>query len=209
MALSLFTLLTWQVLAEAGKPIGWDRPLAEDLKEHAEEHPWLRHFFLYFTLLGSRGPMGVVAFAGVAVAFLRREYWLGAVWVVVTGGGALIDLGLKASIDRPRPLAYVDPDVHIDHQSFPSGHAMGSSIGYGMWLFVLRRRLKHQARRRAVTLGFVAFIALIGFSRLYLRAHWLTDVLAGYLVGSAWLLLGIALLLSVLIIKPPPETASQ
>jgi undecaprenyl-diphosphatase len=92
---------------------------------------------------------------------------------------ALVHL-LKAGIDRPRPTAAL---VHTTLASFPSGHA-AYSVGYVAIAFVLATQIR---RRRALALGsLAALLALIvGFTRVYLRAHYVTDVLAGWALGVA------------------------
>ena len=89
---------------------------------------------------------------------------------------------LKLVFHRQRPeLAY----VHLDTYSFPSGHATGATAIYGVVIYLLvRDRLR--STRIMAGVGFVALIALVGFSRLYLEAHYLSDVLAGCSLGAAW-----------------------
>ena len=93
---------------------------------------------------------------------------------------------LKLVFHRPRPeLAY----VHLDTYSFPSGHAAGSAAVYALVLYLLAR---HAPPRWQVfaAIGYVVLVAIIGFSRLYLEVHYLSDVLAGLrwrVRAAAWL----------------------
>jgi undecaprenyl-diphosphatase len=95
---------------------------------------------------------------------------------------------LKQSLDRSRPpLEWRDRAVRENNQSYPSGHSMGSSIGYGMLGYALARDQRRR-RLRAVTSGFLfSLVAAIAFSRVYLRAHWFSDVVGGCLIGVTWL----------------------
>jgi undecaprenyl-diphosphatase len=90
---------------------------------------------------------------------------------------------LKLAFHRPRPeLAYLDLSTY----SFPSGHAAGSAAVYGALAFLLGRRLG-RGGRIACAAVFVALVCVIGFTRLYLEVHYLSDVLAGFSIGITWL----------------------
>ena len=100
--------------------------------------------------------------------------------------GGVVDSVVKILVDRPRP-SLIDPVATAHGQSFPSGHSMTSMVGYGVLLIVFlppgNRRL------RAILIGAAAtLVLLIGFSRLALGVHYITDVLGGFVLGGAWLL---------------------
>ena len=69
---------------------------------------------------------------------------------------------------------------------------MNSMIAYGFLLVLLLDHVHERGRRVALILGGIAVIAAIGFSRVYLGVHFLTDVVGGWLAGAAWLIVGIA-----------------
>ncbi|MFZ1586333.1 MAG: phosphatase PAP2 family protein, partial [Saprospiraceae bacterium] len=76
--------------------------------------------------------------------------------------------------------------------SFPSGHSMAAVAFYGMIFYlIIRNNLSH---RLFWFVAGIVFILLIGFSRIYLGVHFLTDVLAGYVLGLLWLLLGLSII---------------
>ena len=90
---------------------------------------------------------------------------------------------IRLSLHRPRPYALYEG---IEQYSFPSGHALMSVVVYGFLAFLLVRALRGRPRR--VVLGItIPLIALIAVSRLYLGAHWLSDVLGGLNFGTAWI----------------------
>ncbi|GAA2893103.1 hypothetical protein Acy02nite_40510 [Actinoplanes cyaneus] len=121
----------------------------------------------------------------VAVLLIRRRQRL-ALYLIVTGAGAMIlDPSLKTLVGRVRPVVE-SPVAHAPGNSFPSGHALGSMVVYGMLALALLPAVRR--KWRPVFLGLIALIvALIGFSRIALGVHFLSDVLAGWLLGIAWI----------------------
>lgn len=100
----------------------------------------------------------------------------------------LIMLGLKLLFNRHRPLIpLLEPAKGL---SFPSGHAFMSVCFYGLLMIIIWKEEKpHPVLKWTLLLLVVALLLSIGFSRIYLRVHYFTDVLAGFCIGSFWLLL--------------------
>lgn len=100
----------------------------------------------------------------------------------------LIMLGLKLLFNRHRPLIpLLEPAKGL---SFPSGHAFMSVCFYGLLMIIIWKEEKpHPVLKWTLLLIVVALLLSIGFSRIYLRVHYFTDVLAGFCIGSFWLLL--------------------
>ncbi|MFN8154381.1 MAG: phosphatase PAP2 family protein [Bacteroidia bacterium] len=98
----------------------------------------------------------------------------------------------KVYYQMPRPgnLAWYDEFSY----SFPSGHATVSVAYYGILFYILLHAVQRPVLRISVRLGAVLFILLIGFSRIYLCVHYLSDVMAGYAIGLLWFLFSAALL---------------
>ena len=92
---------------------------------------------------------------------------------------------MKVAVNRPRP-SVLDPIISAHGKSFPSGHAMSSTVVYGALLLVFLPMVPRRWRPAAIG-GTVLLVALIGFSRLGLGVHYLSDVLGGYVLGLAWL----------------------
>ncbi|WP_078888384.1 phosphatase PAP2 family protein [Streptomyces sclerotialus] len=108
-----------------------------------------------------------------------------AAWVAATSvAGTLFQQGVKAAVDRPRPV-WPDPVDSAHYASFPSGHAMTAAVACGLALWVLRERGAPLVRRRVVGVLAVVSVVGVGCTRLYLGVHWLSDVLAGWLLGAA------------------------
>src|SRR5438309_436083 len=99
---------------------------------------------------------------------------------------------LKAGLDRPRPPpAWRDRAVLQNHPSYPRGHSTSSIIGYGMLVYALTHGTLRPSRRLFAVCFFASLVAAVGFSRIYLRAHWCSDVVGGFLLGLTWLCLGL------------------
>ncbi len=129
----------------------------------------------------------VIAILGVLLALRLRRTAL--FWLLTAVGGSLGMQVLKWFFRLPRPTNLYEG---ISSYSFPSGHTTMSVVLYGFFAVLLARRLT--GLRRWLLFAAVGLIAfLIGFSRLYLGAHWFSDVLAGSLIGASWVaLMGIA-----------------
>jgi undecaprenyl-diphosphatase len=119
-----------------------------------------------------------------AVLMIRRARRL-AIWILVTvAGEAALDVSLKAVFGRVRP-SFKDPLVHAGGGSYPSGHAFGSLVGCAIIVLVVLPLLSG-GWRRVVVVATTLVVLLVGFSRVGLGAHYVTDVLGGWLVGAAW-----------------------
>lgn len=143
-----------------------------------------------FALLTHLGDTAVLTGLGIGVAMAlvawRRPRLTGG-WVVAVGGNSVLNHGLKQVFARARPL---DGDglALAPGFSFPSGHSSGAVVAYGM-LAYLALRLLPPKWHLPVLLAAVAIGFLVGASRLFLRMHFASDVVAGWMSGTAWLTL--------------------
>jgi membrane-associated phospholipid phosphatase len=108
-----------------------------------------------------------------------------ALFVVTTGiGSSLLNTMVKTAVNRLRPVL-PDPVAHAPGLSFPSGHAQAAMVGYALLLLIFLPTLHGAWRATTVTLA--AFMVLaIGFSRVALGVHYVSDVVAGFVLGAAW-----------------------
>jgi membrane-associated phospholipid phosphatase len=126
-----------------------------------------------------------------ALYCLRRGRIRVAIFLVVTGTvGGLVDTAVKVLVNRPRPVLD-NPIAHAFGKSFPSGHAMSSTVVYGALLLVFLPALPRRARPPVVA-ATVALVLAICASRIALGVHFLSDVLGGLVLGLAWLLASVA-----------------
>ncbi|MDP9416474.1 MAG: phosphatase PAP2 family protein, partial [Actinomycetota bacterium] len=130
-------------------------------------------------------PVYVAVFAAVVTWLLWRRLPRLAVFVVVTVlGGWALNATMKQVVHRARPVL-LDPVAQARGLSFPSGHAQSAMVAYGVLLLVFLPVLARVWRRLAVAAA-VLMVLAIGFSRVALGVHYVTDVLAGYVLGAAW-----------------------
>lgn len=174
------------VQAEAGPLASLDRGLGEELHEHRETSPLARSIFLAVTDLGDPATLAVVAgAAALACLAIRRRGWA-VLWTLAGLGAWLLTLGLKLFFARPRP-PFLDPEVVVRSLSFPSGHALGSTVVYGLLAVLIARFATWRWLRWTGPLFLGGLVLAIAFSRVYLGAHYLTDVVGGLCCGGAWL----------------------
>ena len=142
------------------------------------------------TFFGSPVWFYLIVVPAVVWVWRRGHTRLAVFLVVTTLGGGLLDTLVKEAVGRPRP-SLAEPVATARGKSFPSGHAMSSTVVYGSLLLVFLPVIGRRYRP-VVLAGTVTFIAAIGFSRLALGVHYITDVLGGFVLGGGWLALSVA-----------------
>ena len=137
------------------------------------------------TWLGSGGVLWTLILAAAVILAIRRR-WRLAVYLLVTGAGALVlDPVLKSLVGRLRPVV-PHPIAHGTGDSFPSGHSFGSIVCYGAILLVFLPAAR--GRWRPAFLAVIAtLVAVIGISRILLGVHYLSDVVGAWALGVTWL----------------------
>jgi membrane-associated phospholipid phosphatase len=142
-------------------------------------------FFVTMTTIG--GPAGLAVILAIVAAVLivkRRYYWL-TYLIVTSAGGGLINAWLKHYFARGRPAAAEMLRRAIGY-SFPSGHAMGSTIAFGALSYLAFRAIHNWSAKAAVMALAFTLTAGIALSRVYLGVHWISDVGAGIVAGLVW-----------------------
>jgi undecaprenyl-diphosphatase len=153
---------------------------------------------------GSLAGLTVVA-AAVAVALLLRHRRLEAAVVVsAPAASGLLGPATKLGYDRARPPV-AEHLVFVNDSSLPSGHTLDATIVLGVLAVVLVCSIRGRLARVAVVAAACAGVAVAGAARVYLGVHWATDVVAGWLLGGAWVAFTAAVLL-VLTRRPGPRS---
>ncbi|MDX5436692.1 MAG: phosphatase PAP2 family protein [Pontibacter sp.] len=124
-------------------------------------------------------------------SFYKDLRWYGLKVLVISFSSSILNQLLKRVFERPRP------DIAMLQQtglSFPSGHAMIGGAFYGLLIYIVWKTVPVKVWRYILTFLLTALILLIGYSRVYLRVHYATDVLAGYALGLLWLIVSVRLM---------------
>ena len=185
-----FALLTLQVVRD-GPLTGLDREVTAAARSWLRDRP--EAVARAVRLVSDLGkPVFLTVLSGtVALYLLHRDRIRLAVFLVTTSlVGGFVNSGVKLLVARPRPES-AEAFVAAAGKSFPSGHAMASTVVYGALLLVLRRFVPAAGRRYAVA-GTAGLVLAIAASRVLLGVHYLSDVLAGMVLGLAWLAASVA-----------------
>jgi membrane protein DedA with SNARE-associated domain/membrane-associated phospholipid phosphatase len=149
----------------------------------------LTHVFTWITLLGKS--QIILGFMAIAVGLLwlwRKKDYILPLLIAVAGGQAFTYLG-KLAFQRARP----EMAVYAEHSfSFPSGHATVAVGFYGFLGYLLIRFAQSWNRKVNIFFATILLILAIGFSRVYLGEHYISDVWSGYLVGAMWLIVAVS-----------------
>ena len=177
---------TWAFFAmadevpEKGMMVRIDLAVTNWLQAHGTEKG--EAIFSAISLLGA--PILVTLLVVTAIVLLVRRDWRHLTALAVTcGGGEVLNAVLKLVFRRARPS--VASEFKAMSWSFPSGHAMDSLIAYGLLSYWLVSRFPRA--RTAAIVAFAILVGAIGYARIYLGVHYLSDVIAGYSAGFIWL----------------------
>jgi len=180
-----FALLLLLVVDHWGPLQRLDLRLDNGLNAFAFHHSTYVALLRAVTNIASPATFELVSLPVAVLLLVRRQPRL-AVWLLVTVfGGELLSQLVKQAVGRERPLP-LHPVAHALSASFPSGHALGSVVGVGGLLLVGLPYARSSLRRPLIAVGALMVVA-VGFSRLGLGVHYLSDVLGGYVLGAAWL----------------------
>lgn len=143
-------------------------------------------FFSLMTVIGGPAVMGIISAAVLVLLLVKKRFRWVAYLAVTAGGGALLNLELKRFFQRARPDV-AEMLRRAQGYSFPSGHAMGSTVVMGALAYLAVRSLKTWRQKSAVIAFAITFVAAVAASRVYLAVHWLSDIGAGVAGGLLWL----------------------
>lgn len=179
-----FATLTFQVLAK-GPLTRLDGRIANNFNGWVNNHQGVVPVLDFVSFIGKPPTLALWVVIAAAALWWRGRHRVAVFLIVTSLGGGIVDTLVKAAVDRPRPV--VDhPVATAIGKSFPSGHAMSSTVTYGALLVALYPLLPRRIRRVA-TVFTVLLILAVGTSRLFLGVHFVSDVIGGFVLGLAWL----------------------
>ncbi|MEI6950512.1 phosphatase PAP2 family protein [Paraflavisolibacter sp. H34] len=141
-----------------------------------------------FTFLGTHKfliPANLVLIA--YFLFIRRHRWYSIKVPAIALSSLALMFGLKFVFERPRPLTPLLEEAR--GLSFPSGHALMSVTFYGLLVYIVWHSIKQKGLKWTLIALLLLLILVIGFTRIYLRVHYASDVVAGFCVGLLWLVI--------------------
>ncbi len=151
---------------------------------HSLSSPWLDRAAVTLTQLG--GAIFITVFTATTTAglLIKNHLRSAAYLAIAVGGAGLLNLGLKLLFQRDRPALWEVLTIETTY-AFPSGHAMASSaLAFALIALLWRTKWK----RTAIFIGLI-YVAIIGFTRVYLGVHFPSDVIAGWAISLGWVLL--------------------
>lgn len=152
--------------------------------------------FKVITELGSAKILIIIALSSLVVVKNKKT---GIAICINLASIGLLNQILKNIIQRPRPEGF--RLVEESGYSFPSGHSMASMAFYGLIIYFIYKNIKNKTVRNSICIALSALIFFIGISRIYLGVHYASDVLAGFLISIAYLIIYITGILKLIGIK--------
>ncbi|MFC0471485.1 phosphatase PAP2 family protein [Halalkalibacter kiskunsagensis] len=154
------------------------------------EHPIVTKGMLMMSFIGNTWPVIIISFIFILIIYkVYRKRHEVTLFIFVLIGSTVLNQLLKYWLKRERPV--FDPIVTESGFSYPSGHSMAALSLYGIITFLFWRHIPTSLGRKLL-IAFTAFMILsIGFSRIYLRVHFPTDVIGAYLLSGFWLFITI------------------
>jgi undecaprenyl-diphosphatase len=160
---------------------------------HVRATPLVSNAMAAVSFLGAPTTLTVVAVAGSLLLWYKRSHAEAAMLSAVVLGGNFLNFCLKHLIQRGRPV-FDDPIFSLPTYSFPSGHAMASTVFYGLLAIYASVNARQRYAAHVAIAAAASMVALVSFSRIYLGLHYLSDVMGGIAEGIAWLALSLAIL---------------
>jgi membrane-associated phospholipid phosphatase len=187
----MITVLVFLVRPYMKKHKKSDMAVFDWLQGHTR--PWRNNFMLFITFLGNHK---FLIPANLALLFyflfVSKSSWFSVRIAAISLSSLGLMLLLKTLFRRKRPLAPLLSAAK--GLSFPSGHAIMSVTFYGQLIYILFKTIQDPGLKIFLAVFLSLLIMLIGFSRVYLRVHYVSDVLAGFIVGLLWLVISLEVL---------------
>ncbi|MGE8079585.1 phosphatase PAP2 family protein [Peribacillus loiseleuriae] len=180
MCLAIYFIISKAV--QSGQPLKLDQAFLPFIS--SVSGTWMYAFFYKLTEMGSTIILGVCALIVVVWLWIKKKDYLAmAVVSIGVAGSDQLNRFVKGIIERDRPS--INAAIDAVGYSFPSGHAMVSITCYGLAVYFIGKQIKSTILKNSFRIVLCLLVLLIGLSRIVLKAHYPTDVLAGYSLGGA------------------------
>ncbi len=151
--------------------------------------PALTRIMFFITSIGGTISMLVLSLLVLGFLAYKKRWQSIFLFAVGMGGGLISELLLKMLVHRARPENALAQEIGY---SFPSGHATLAIIFFSLLIYIFRDDIKKELWKHVFIISCIFIALLIGFSRVYLNVHWLSDVIGGFALGVLWLSITIA-----------------
>jgi len=169
---------------------GFDQKVFSYLQRHVSVEN--NDIMLFFTFLGTHKFLIPANLSLILFFILKKHRWYAIKVPAIALSSLALMFGLKHLFHRSRPD--VPLIFHAEGLSFPSGHALFSVTFYGLLVYLIYKSVRNKGLKWSLIIFLLVLMLIIGFSRVYLRVHYATDVIAGFCVGTVWLIFAIWLL---------------
>ncbi len=149
------------------------------------QNPFLTKIMTVITGIGSEICLAVLSILLLCFLLYKKRYHKSLLLAFGMLGGLLIELSIKAIIQRERPESAL---AEATGYSFPSAHAMMTLVFFAILIYTVKDDIKSLFLRYLFIAASIFLVLLVSFSRLYLGVHWLSDVIGGLAIGTVWLL---------------------
>jgi undecaprenyl-diphosphatase len=188
MLLIILSFFSFYEIAEDYAANGWlssmDRNTAEFFRQLIT--PTLTRVVRVVTFFGSVGAVTTASVIAGIILIRKRAFYRVSALALAVGGGRVLAIALKDVFERARP-APENAIVTYGSYSFPSGHTMGTTLLCGSLVIIAATSVDGFGKRAGFFLLGAVWVVVIGATRIYLGAHYLTDVIGGFTAGVAWL----------------------
>lgn len=158
-------------------------------------NPVLTKIMVFITNIASTPSLFILSLTFLGVLAYKRKWRDSLLLICALAGTRILELLTKFMVHRARPENAL---IEVSNYSFPSGHAAMSIVFFSLLIYSFKDDIKNKMFKNFFITANVFLFILIGFSRIYLNVHWLSDVLAGFALGSFWLTLMILTFQSVI-----------
>ena len=195
LTLATFSAIIALIVFSIRKPIRKHKPI--DMMIFDKIKPAVNtvnnRIMLFITFLGKHQFL-IPANLFLIIYFIvvKKQTWFSIRVITIAISSLVLMLLLKQLFQRKRPLSPLLKAAR--GLSFPSGHAIMAVTFYGLLIYILQHTIEIDWMKWIVTMLVIVLILLIGFSRIYLRVHYASDVLGGFIIGLLWLLISLAIL---------------